>query len=281
MTIQEVIIKMSIPMKNTLTGETVNVASYVTEEQKRAWEERQKRTVYRKKNIIPFVACYHDPIMEVTQHLSLTEGGAVMKLLHYLKQNGKGKLSNAGKPLYQKDIQAILGRGSTQTKQIIKRLEYLSILIPTKEGRSKVFYINENFHCMGKLLKKPFTKLLKGRLSIIVDELPLNQLGFLYKILPYFHFEKCFLCHNPDEKDFSVIRKMNRGDLAKAINHNPDELTKIVKSLTKKGLIMTTESCGSLLYYVYPDLMYRKDSDGQDDYTRGLRAMFEEHLKGC
>lgn len=42
---------------------------------------------------------------------------------------------------------------------------------------------------------------------------------------------------------------------------------------------MTTESSGSLMYYVHPDLMYRKDSDGQDDYTLGLRAMFEEHLK--
>ena len=72
---------------------------------------------------------------------------------------------------------------------------------------------------------------------------------------------------------------MNRSDLAKAINHDPDKLTKIVKSLREKGLIMTTESSGSLMYYVHPDLMYRKDSDGQDDYTLGLRAMFEEHLK--
>lgn len=74
---------MSIPMTNNLTGETVNVATYMTEEGKNAWEERQKRIAYRKKNIISFVACYHDPIREVTQHLSLTEGGAVMKLLHY------------------------------------------------------------------------------------------------------------------------------------------------------------------------------------------------------
>ncbi|UGB31297.1 hypothetical protein [Metabacillus sp. B2-18] len=270
---------MSIPMINTLTGEMVNVASYMTEEGKRASQERKRKTAYRNKNNIPFVACYHDPIREVTQHLSLIESGAVMKLLHYLKQNGKGKLSKAGKPLLQKDLQVILCRGATQTKLIVKKLEYLSILIPIKEGRSKVFYINEDFHCMGKLLRKPFTKLLKGRLSTIIDVLPLNQLGFLYKILPYFHFEKCFLCHNPYETDFSIIRKMNRGDLAKAINHDPDELTKIVNNLTKKGLIMTTESCGSLMYYVHPDLMYRKDSDGQDDYTSGLRAMFEEHLK--
>jgi hypothetical protein len=34
---------MSIPMTNNLTGETVNVAKYVTEEGKRAWEERQKK----------------------------------------------------------------------------------------------------------------------------------------------------------------------------------------------------------------------------------------------
>lgn len=48
---------------------------------------------------------------------------------------------------------------------------------------------------------------------------------------------------------------MNRSDLAKAINHEPDELTKIVKNLTKEGLIMTTESRGNLMYYVHPDLV--------------------------
>lgn len=45
--------------------------------------------------------------------------------------------------LNQKNLQTILGRGTTQTKQIVKRLEYLSILVPIKEGSSKAFYIGE------------------------------------------------------------------------------------------------------------------------------------------
>jgi hypothetical protein len=40
---------MSIPMTNNLTGETVNVAKYVTEEGKRAWEERQKKNYLQEK----------------------------------------------------------------------------------------------------------------------------------------------------------------------------------------------------------------------------------------
>jgi hypothetical protein len=40
---------MSIPMTNNLTGETVNVAKYVTEEGKRAWEERQKNNYLQEK----------------------------------------------------------------------------------------------------------------------------------------------------------------------------------------------------------------------------------------
>lgn len=264
--------------RDTETGKLVEIEYYRTSKQQKAFLEQRKKGKI-KGNTLPFIACYHEPIREVTKHLSLINGGAIMKLLLYLKLNGKGKLTSAGKALKQKDLQTILGKGTTQTKQIVKDLEYLSILIPIREGRSKVFYINENFHGMGRLLNKSFTKLLKGRLSSIVDELPLNQLGFLYKILPYFHFEKCFLCHNPDERDISEIRRMNRDELAKAINYDPDELTKIVKHLRKKGLIMTTDSCGNLMYYVHPDLMFRKSSNGQDDYTHGLRAMFEEHMK--
>uniref|UniRef100_C5D541 Replication protein n=1 Tax=Geobacillus sp. (strain WCH70) TaxID=471223 RepID=C5D541_GEOSW len=270
---------MARQFKDLKTGKIINIAYYRTEEQHKTHLEKQKKEKYRKTKAYQFVACYHDTIKEVTKHLTLIEAGAVMKLLLYLKINGKGLLTKEGKPFKQKDLQKILGKGATQTKQIINRLEYLSILIPIKEGRSKIFYINEDFHRMGKLGKKPFTKLLKSRLKEIVNELPLNHLGLLYKILPYFHLEKCFLCHNPTELDVSMIRKMNREELAKAINYDPDELTKIVKNLRKKGLIMTTESCGNLIYYVHPDLMYGRDDDRENEYTNSLRAMFEEHMK--
>lgn len=240
---------------------------------------KKKQEHIRRGNNTPFIMYFHDSIREVTQHLSLTESDAVMKLLLYMKMNSQGLLIEGGRPLKQSDIQKILGRGKSQTAAIINRLENLSILISKKEGRSKQFYMNNKLHHMGKLLRKKhaFTKLWKSKLCVIAGDLKLEQLGFLYKVLPYFYYNKCILTHNPNEKDEKEIKYMNRKELAVAINYNIDNITALVKQLKKRGLIMTTTSSGNVLYYVHPDLMYRQDNDGDNDKFNALRSMFEAH----
>lgn len=263
------------------TGEIKGkIASFITPEQKeklQAMEKKQERIL--RGNNPPFVMCFHDSIREVTQHLSLTESGAVMKLLLYMKMSSEGLLQHEGKPLKQSDIQKILRRGKSQTTAILNRLENLSLLSSKKEGRSKQFYINHKMHHMGKLISKKhhFTKLWKNKLREVVGELKLEELGFLYKILPYFHYDSCILAHNPNEPDEMNIRHMNRKALAAAINYDLDNLTALVKRLKYKGLIMTTTSRGNIRYYVHPDLMYRQDNDGNNNKFNSIRSMFEAH----
>lgn len=263
---------------NEKTRETVDIASYRTPKQLEKHRQIQARKEQvRKGKVIEFVACFHDPIREVTQHLSLTESGAVMKLLLYMKVNGKNLLQRDGKSLIQADIEKILRKGRTQTVDIVKRLEYLSIITPVKVGRSKTFYLNKDFHYMGKLVNKPFTKLMKAKLSEIVDDLKLEQLGFLYKILPYFHYDNCYLAYNPNEHDLTKVKYMNRIELAAAINYGADNITILVKQLRKKGLIMTTKTSGKVLFRVHPDLMYRQRDNGNNEKFNVYRAEFEAH----
>ena len=272
---------MTLHAVDIKTGETKGeIASFITPgQQKKLQQMKRKQEHIRRGNNPPFVMCFHDAIKEVAQHLSLTESGATMKLLLYMNMNCEGLLKEDGRPLKQSDIQKILGRGKSQTAVIITRLENLSILISKKEGRSKQFYINDKLHRMGKLLSKkhPFTKLWKSKLYEIVEDLKLEQLGFLYKILPYFHYDRCVLAHNPDERVEKEIKHMNRKALATAINYDTDNLTALVRKLQRKGLIMTAASSGNVLYYVHPDLMYRQDNDGNSDKFNALRSMFDAH----
>lgn len=263
---------------NEETGKRLDLANYTTRKEL----EKQQQILIRKENtrkgkVKEFIACFHTSIKAVTQHLSLTESGAIMKLLLYMKMNGEGLLQKEGKPLKQLDIQKILGKGKTQTVAIVKKLEYLSILISVKEGRSKHFFINGELHYMGKLAVKSFTKLMKTKLSEVVDDLKLEQLGFLYKILPYFHYDNCYLAHNPNESELTKIKYMNRKELANIINYDVDNVTSLVNQLRRKGLIMTTNTSGSVLYRVHPDLMYRQDNDGNNDKMNAIRDDFETH----
>jgi len=264
---------------NPLTGEVKGeIAYYRTPEQEKRHRQKQNSEKYKLRGRKPYINCFHDSIKEVTQHLSLTESGAVMKLLLYLKMNGEGLLQKNGKPLRQLDIQNILGKSKRQTVDIVKRLEALSILISVKEGRSKLFYMNDYFHIMGKVPKRGyFTKLLTTKLREVVGDLKLEQLGFLYKVLPYFHYNTCILSHNPNEEDEKKIRYMNRNELSTTINYDVDNITSLVKKLEEQGLIMFTRSCGNVLYYVHPDLMYRQANDGDTEKFNTLRQMFEAH----
>lgn len=264
---------------NLETGEVKGaIATYRTPEQQNRYRQILEIEKFKLRGNKPFISCFHDTIKDVTQYLSLTESGAVMKLLLYMKINGGGLLQKHGKPLKQIDIQNILSKSKRQTVDIVKRLETLSVLIAVKEGRSKLFYMNEDFHVMGKATKKGyFTKLLTTKLREVVKDLKLEQLGFLYKILPFFHYDTCILSHNPNEKDERKIRYMNRNELSTAINYDVDNITSLVKKLEEKGLIMSTRSFGNILYYVHPDLMYRQANDGDIEKFNTLRKMFKAH----
>jgi len=68
---------------------------------------------------------------------------------------------------------------------------------------------------------------------------------------------------------------MNRNELSTAINYDVDNITSLVKKLEEQGLIMFTRSCGNVLYYFHPDLMYRQANDGDTEKFNALRQMFE------
>ena len=225
-----------------------------------------------------WVASYHDPIEEISQKLSLTETGAIIKLIPYMRFKTNGKLIKDGKPIKQADIQRVFKRGKTATRDILNKLESEGVISVLKEGRSNVFYISARFHDKGSVRDSDkFTKLYQVRTREITDELELHEAGILYKILPYFHYTEYYLVDNPDEEDVSKLRYIGRNELAKRIGMRRQDLTKAVNKLRSKGALMSTNSSNSTLYLVHPDVMFRQTTE--TDWTEVVRKMFANHTK--
>lgn len=268
---------------DSATGEKIDdVANYRTQAQQDSYNKYIKLKKYKLMGKRPFVCCFHNSIKDVSRYLTLTDCGAIMKLLLHVKLNNGGLLQKGGEPLKQKDFELILGKSKRQVANIVSSLEFTSMIIATKEGRSKLFYVNEEFHIMGKGVgKKYFTKLLTKKLKEIAGDLKLEELGLLYKVLPYFHYETCALAHNPNEQEEEKIKYMNRKELATAIDYTKDNVTILVKKLIKKGLVMSIHSSGTVLYYIHPDLMYRQTNDGNTEKFNALRALFEANERNA
>lgn len=225
-----------------------------------------------------WVASYHDPIEELSKRLSLTETGAIIKLIPYMRFKTNGKLIKDGKPLKQADIQRIFKRGKTATRDILAKLEAEGVISVLKEGRSNVFYISARFHEKGSVRESErFTKLYQVRTREITDDLALHEAGILYKILPYFHFSEYYLVDNPNEPDVDKLRYIGRNELADRIGMRRQDLTKAVNKLRDKGALMSTNSNQQTRYIVHPDVMFRQSVE--TDWTDAVRKMFDKHRK--
>ena len=223
-----------------------------------------------------WVASYHDAIKSVTKGLTLTQAGAVIKLLPYMRFKSEGKLINNGEPLDQRSIQKLFKLGERRTRSLLNELSDIGIVSIAKEGRSNVYYVSANFHSMGKVTPGvKFTKLYQVKLSEVANGLALADLGILYKVLPYFHYSEFYLVSNPNEEDVTQLQHLNREELAEAIGHEPETVSRLLSKLRGKRAILTTKSGNSIRYLCHPDLLYRLKQE--TEWSRSVRKMFEQH----
>ncbi|SFS47399.1 helix-turn-helix domain-containing protein [Marininema halotolerans] len=241
-----------------------------------AQSEAYKRKVALKDRGKVWVACYHEPIRSVVKKLTLIEAGAIIKLLPYLRFKSEGRLINEGKPLKQKDIQKVLGRGKKATSSILNKLKKLGIIEVDKIETSNEYRLNSGYHSMGFVEKAHFTKLYQVKTREIIENLTISQTGMLYKLLPFFHYERYFLCANPNEKDPEFIRLLTREDLAVLTGHSRETVSRMMNALCDEGVIMQLSTAGVEAVIVHPDVMFRLNSE--TEHTRVVRKQFE-HLR--
>jgi predicted transcriptional regulator len=226
-----------------------------------------------------YVVSYNESVSEIIRDLSLTEAGALVKILLQLRINGDGRLLKGSmvraEPMNKADIARVLGRSKSNANVIIDRLLEIGVLESNVSG----FYINKRFHSMGgRIADEVFTKVYTVRAKEIVDKLKLNEVGMLYKIIPFFHYSEYYLCVNPNV-DKAFIEYIGRETLAEAIGHDVATVSKIVSRLQSVGAILVTGTRKEVRYLVHPDLMFRQAEGLETEWTNAVRKLFDDHAK--
>jgi predicted transcriptional regulator len=222
---------------------------------------------------------YNEAVSEIIRDLSLTEAGALVKILLQLRINGDGRLLKGSmvraEPMNKADISRVLGRSKSNANVIIERLLDIGVLETDASG----FYINKRFHSMGgRIADEVFTKVYTVRAKEIVDKLKLNEVGMLYKIIPFFHYSEYYLCVNPNV-DKSFIEYIGRETLAESIGHDVATVSKVMSRLQSVGAILVTGTRKEVRYLVHPDLMFRQAEGYESEWTNAVRKLFDDHAK--
>ncbi|MGM0904250.1 MAG: hypothetical protein ACQEXB_24500 [Bacillota bacterium] len=244
-------------------------------------EARQKYAMIRRsisdRNQKRYVNCYHEPIREITKELNLNEVGALIRLLPFLRFKQDGLLIRNGKPMKMSDIAHVIGKQVRMASTIIHRLIDVGIMRQEGVKRGAKYFIDEQYHNIGKTVEGAmFTKLYQQETRFKTDKLTIQESGLFYKMIPYFHHERYYLCANPNSciEDGEVIEHLTMEELAELFGESYDVVKRCMRSLVKHGLLMRRDSFKVYTFVVNPDVMYR--SEYETEYTRQVRDEFAE-----
>lgn len=281
------------------------------EEKERRMHHAKREFERRNDKRGPFVMGKNEPIRQLEgTELTVSDRRYFMELVIYAQFDGE-PLKKNGELLTNKTISEIWGINEFNTSRKLSKFVSLGLLDKKKAGNSNTYVLNEMYFAKGSMrTDEKFVKIFQNKLKEIVDEvqkienmknrkrkIPIkigDVIGLLHAVLPYFHYETYYLVKNPDEKitlegetvldalerNPKALKHLPKTQIGRILGHkNPDRPTidKYFSILQQAGAVMVLTTKGRSRYLIHPDLMFRLDSNGQDEYTRHVRAQFGQH----
>ena len=225
-----------------------------------------------------FVTCDDEEVLRIITHLTFKEAGAVMRLLAFISLSEDGRLKDErGGTLTQEGIKNIIGVSERQAKEYIKKFKELGLLQEVgKDGRFNIYAFNPLIHSRRGVNKGYFTKIWLSNLREKWIDLPLEPLGFLYKVMPFFNTYSCCLTANPYELDVAESIPFASDALADIMGEDLRAVRKNVNFLSRKGLVLTFNVGRARMMCVNPVVMYRKPVRNGEDVPRDYELLFKQ-----
>lgn len=246
------------------TDEAGRVFQYRSLEQLAAIEkERNKRKDNRH-----FSFTHMRFIRELTDNLPNKICGYVLLLQPYIKWKTNVLIDSKGNPLDEKGFSKAIKVQPRTGKQIIERL----ILEDIIEVDDRNNYVMNNRYHFRKKLKGDEKSMLVKTFFTSMKELNLKpaELGALYKLLPYVHYETNMICADPFEEYPQDIRFLNFKEIAELMGVHEKKAVPLLRQLKKANAITETSRGRDKYITLNPFIFYRKS--GQPDAS--LCAMF-------
>lgn len=288
----------------------------VDKNQSEAYKRKKLKEALRiKDNRGNFVIAKNDSMKGLEDsNITITDRRYLMSLILCARLDGK-PLTKDGEYLTATSIAELWGLHPKVASRRLKKYIDLKILEPVAsehDKRVKNYYLSEEYFIMGKMKEKkvPFVKIFQRKLGEVIANVEAKQaelqiknrgpveyidiVGLLNAVMPYFHFQTYYLVRNPDDdillpgesvndalaRNPKCLKHLTRTEISRLLGHKQGKtkvIHKYMEHLQSAGAVMITMSKNKPRYLIHPDLMFRKDDLGQDEYTNTIRNMFGQH----
>lgn len=184
---------------DTATGEVYDMGEYYL--RSRASDDAYKQFIVQDNRHFSFADM--ENIREVISCISTVHCGYLLILQCYMEMDtGKLKLTT-------KQIPSVIGSSTSTFKRFWCEMKKFGIIIAYKGE----YYVNPRFHFRGKAEGKRVIKLFLTNLKRLRDDITPSELGFLYKLLPYVHYDTNMICADPFTEPEN-IQFLNKSQIA-------------------------------------------------------------------
>lgn len=209
---------------------------------------------------------------EVAEKLDAKKCGYIVKLLPFMQYGTGYLLKEDGSVMKTKTD---LGNG-LGVKKVASRNKIIDALIEVSaiEVDENGYKMNPDIHIRNAVTGNELIKLFKTTLEKLSNDLKPAELGYLYKLLPYVHYQTNLVCSDPFEENPENLFFLNQASLGELLGLEHKEIKNFITKLRKKGVIaeaLNESDARNKKYYVNPYIFYRKK--GYPDDT--LRSMFK------
>ncbi|MBM7691144.1 hypothetical protein JOC77_000549 [Peribacillus deserti] len=259
------------------TGEIIEVASYRTEAQQRAYQEHKKRESLISKSDAPFLFTQMDAIEGGLAKLNNKDLGYFLVMQTYIDYKNMLKVSADSKmPMTTLELQDVLKIKSDNTlRGLLKRLKDKGIVYQEKVelyGKSHKAYFISDEYCFRKGSGGANSKIkTDGAVKVFMDtlqavyaqeEIQPADIGFMYKTIPFIHYDSNMLAVNPSEREYSQVKHLTIKDLADAVGLSREKTAiKLASIVWDNKFVFARIKTGYAKEYqikVNPFVFYRK-----------------------
>lgn len=259
---------------NLETGEWRDSVS--TECRNKAFRERKAKESARGRRG-EFTNANMRHLHEVYSVLTTPQCGYLMLLQCYIGWDD-GIIENPdGSAMTTDDMRNVLGLTGTKKSTFY---DFLTACLDNDIIREidEKYAINERYHFKGALADTYAIKTYAAKLRRVYREVKANDIGLIYRMLPFVHMSTNALCADPFEKDPKKIRWFTQKELAEAIGVDERTLRRRLPLMKFDGeYVIARIKVGNEpeRYTFNPSVFYRQDNE--PDKT--LVAMFEVKRK--
>ncbi|MGL5767042.1 MAG: hypothetical protein ACRCX8_15515 [Sarcina sp.] len=235
------------------------------EESKNNLNDTQKRVIERKEELKNYTKdlggyvhmCYvKNNLLFGELNISRASIARLMYLATFIDYNNreenllvKRACKNTLTPITKLDLKSMCRVSDKSFTNFMSEMKEVGILYEV-EGK---FYLSNDYFAKGKsdFKNTEYTRIFIDTTRTIYENCKVSQhkyLSYVFKLIPYLHYELNILCENPEEENFFKIRKLSFQRICELLNISTDSSN---MSKVKRELVRFNVKIANVEYYLF------------------------------